>query len=84
MPTGRRGPVRYGVVGLGHIAQVAVLPGFAHARRNSRLTAIVSDDGRKRRVLGRKYRIDKTYSYDEYDACLEQVDACPLYTSPSP
>jgi hypothetical protein len=36
--------VRYAVVGLGHIAQVAVLPAFAHARRNSRLTAIVSGD----------------------------------------
>ena len=28
--------IRYGVVGLGHIAQVAVIPAFAHARRNSR------------------------------------------------
>ena len=28
--------IRYAVVGLGHIAQVAVLPAFAHARRNSR------------------------------------------------
>ena len=36
--------VRYAVVGLGHIAQVAVLPAFAHARRNSRLAALVSDD----------------------------------------
>ena len=27
--------IRYAVVGLGHIAQVAVLPAFAHARRNS-------------------------------------------------
>ena len=36
--------VRYAVVGLGHIAQVAMLPAFAHARRNSRLVAVVSDD----------------------------------------
>jgi predicted dehydrogenase len=70
-----RGPVRYGVVGLGHIAQVAVLPGFAHATRNSRLTAIVSGDRRKRQAIGKKYRIDKAYSYDEYDACLAEVDA---------
>jgi predicted dehydrogenase len=33
--------VRYAVVGLGHIAQVAVLPAFVHARRNSRLVALV-------------------------------------------
>jgi glucose-fructose oxidoreductase len=68
-------PVRYGVVGLGHIAQVAVLPAFRHAARNSRLTALVSGDGQKRRVLGKKYRVPRTYSYDEYDACLSDVDA---------
>ena len=69
------GPIRYGIIGLGHIAQVAMLPAFAHARRNSRLTALVSDDPKKRGLVGRKYRIDKTYGYDDYDACLEEVDA---------
>jgi predicted dehydrogenase len=34
-----RQKIRYAVVGLGHIAQIAVLPAFAHARRNSALTA---------------------------------------------
>ncbi|HEU4693781.1 MAG TPA: Gfo/Idh/MocA family oxidoreductase, partial [Vicinamibacterales bacterium] len=68
-------PVRYAVVGLGHIAQVAVLPAFAHARRNSRLTALVSDDRAKLKALAKKYRVDGTFTYDEYDACLEQVDA---------
>lgn len=67
--------VRYAVVGLGHIAQVAVLPAFAHARRNSRLTALVSDDTTKLRTLSKKYRVESTFSYDDYDACLEQVDA---------
>ena len=71
----QHGRVRYAVVGLGHIAQVAVLPAFAHARRNSHLAALVSDDPRKRRILGQRYRIDQTYSYDDFDACLEQVDA---------
>jgi predicted dehydrogenase len=67
--------VRYAVVGLGHIAQVAVLPAFAHARRNSRLVALVSDDPAKRKAISRMYQLDRTYSYDDYDACLEQVDA---------
>ena len=71
----RRGPVTYGIVGLGHIAQVAVLPAFAHAKRNSRVAALVSDDRTKLRAMARKYRIEQTYSYDDYDACLEQVDA---------
>jgi glucose-fructose oxidoreductase len=67
--------VRYAVVGLGHIAQVAVLPAFKHARRNSRLVALVSDDSTKLKTLARRYDVDQTYSYDEYETCLENVDA---------
>jgi glucose-fructose oxidoreductase len=69
------GTVRYAVVGLGHIAQVAVLPAFAHARRNSRLAALVSDDAAKLRSMSRKYGVRNTFSYDDFDAALEQVDA---------
>ena len=66
--------VRYAVVGLGHIAQVAVLPAFAHARRNSTLAALVSDDAAKRRQLSRRYKVE-AYSYAEFDDCLREVDA---------
>ncbi len=45
-----RGPVPYTVVGLGHIAQVAMLPAFAHARRNSRLADGVSGDRSRPRI----------------------------------
>ena len=69
-----RGPVHYAVVGLGHIAQVAVLPAFAHAR-NSRLVAVVSGDAAKRREIARRYRLDHAFDYGDYEACLEQVDA---------
>jgi len=41
--------VRYGVVGLGQIAQVAVLPAFTQAKRNSTLVSIVTD--RKPRLV---------------------------------
>src|SRR5690606_27888493 len=58
-----------------HIAQAAVLPGFANARRNSRLVALVSDDATKRRELSRRYAIEQTYTYARYDDCLKQVDA---------
>jgi predicted dehydrogenase len=71
----RRGVVRYAIVGLGHIAQVAVLPAFAHAQRNSRVVALVSDDPVKLSILSKRYHIENTYSYDEYDSCLEEVDA---------
>ena len=67
--------VRYAVVGLGHIAQVAVLPAFAHARRNSKLVAIVSGDRTKRREIANRYRVEHAFDYDEYDDCLGLVDA---------
>jgi predicted dehydrogenase len=69
--------VRYAVVGLGHIAQAAVLPAFAHASKNSELVALVSGDDMKRRRLSRRYDVPYTFSYDDYDQCLKsgEVDA---------
>ena len=69
--------IRYAIVGLGHIAQVAVLPAFAHAKKNSQLTALVSDDPAKLKQVGAKYRVPYTYSYDEFDKCLHDghIDA---------
>jgi glucose-fructose oxidoreductase len=67
--------VRYAVVGLGWIAQSAVLPAFKGARRNSELAALVSDDATKLRTLGRKYGALRLYSYEEYQRCLREVDA---------
>jgi glucose-fructose oxidoreductase len=71
----RSGPIRYAVVGLGHIAQAAVLPAFGHARRNSRLAALVSDDARKLEALGKQYGVRNLYGYEAYEQCLETVDA---------
>jgi predicted dehydrogenase len=70
-----RRTIRYAVVGLGHIAQVAVLPAFAHATRNSRLAAVVSGDRAKRREIAKRYGIEQTFTYDEFDECLRVVDA---------
>ncbi len=69
--------IRYGIAGLGHIAQVAVLPAFAHAASNSQLTALVSDDPVKLKQLSARYRVPYTYTYEEYDKCLREghVDA---------
>ena len=70
-------PVRYAVVGLGHLAQVAVMPAFAHAKRNSELTALVSDDPQKLKQLSRRYEVPYCYSYRQYDQCLREgyIDA---------
>src|SRR5262247_2664938 len=73
----KRARIRYAVVGLGHIAQAAVLPAFKHARRNSELTALVSDNARKRDVLCKKYRLRHAASYGEYDDLMRsgEIDA---------
>lgn len=51
--------VRYEVVGLGWFAQVAILPAFAHASRNSELVALFSNDRKKLERLGKKYRVER-------------------------
>ena len=66
--------VRYAVVGLGHIAQVAVLPAFKTARK-SELYALVSGDPEKLRKLGKKYSLEHLYPYEEYSRALSNVDA---------
>jgi predicted dehydrogenase len=72
--------IRYAVVGLGHIAQTAVLPAFKHAE-NSELAAIVTGNRQKDRELSERYRV-KAYTYDDLEAALEkeQVDAVYIAT----
>jgi predicted dehydrogenase len=72
-----RKQVRYAVVGLGHIAQVAVLPAFGNARRNSSLAALVSGDPVKLETLGKKYGVERLCSYGQYDELLNsgEIDA---------
>jgi predicted dehydrogenase len=80
--TARRGstsPVRFAVVGLGHIAQAAVLPAFAHARGKAVLTALVSDEPAKLKALSRRYRVPHTYSYDDYGECLRSGELDAVY-----
>lgn len=69
--------IRYAVVGLGHIAQIAILPAFAQARSNSVLSALVSDDAEKLRKLSRRYGIRHVCGYDEADELFRsgEVDA---------
>jgi len=69
-----KGKVRYAVVGLGHIAQIAVLPAFKSAG-NSELFALVSGDSDKLKKLGKKYRLRHLYSYEDYGRALSNIDA---------
>ena len=71
---GSKRKIRYAVVGLGHIAQVAVLPAFKNAG-NSELVAIVSGDAEKRSKVGRKYKLGQWFSYEDYEKALFVADA---------
>ena len=73
-----RKKVRYAVVGLGHIAQVAVLPAFAHAQ-NSELAALVSDDPEKLEKLGRRYRVKARFAYNRFEEGLRSAGVDAVY-----
>ena len=77
--TGKK--VRYAVVGLGDIAQEAMLPGVKHTG-NSEVTALVTDDPEKARGVGARYGVTATYSYARFDEMLASgtVDAIYLAT----
>jgi predicted dehydrogenase len=74
----RSSKVGFAVVGLGNIAQTAVLPAFRHSRR-TRLVALVSGDKKKATRLAHKFGADSAYSYEEYAACLTNPNVDAVY-----
>ncbi len=66
----------FAVVGLGNIAERAVLPAFKHSKK-TRLVALVSGNEKKARRLAQKFGVSDYYTYDDYALCLShpQVDA---------
>lgn len=73
--------VRYAVVGIGWIAQTALLPGVEHTG-NSEVVAFVSGHEEKAAKVGEKYGVSALYSYEDYDDLLASgtVDAVYLAT----
>jgi predicted dehydrogenase len=74
VPVSKR--IGYAVVGLGSIAEVAVLPAFQNSK-HSKLVAVVSHDGKRARRLGTKFGAKDCFAYEDYDRCLSDpgVDA---------
>jgi len=64
-----KGRIRYGVVGLGWFAQVAILPAFRNSKKNSVLVGLVSGDEEKREELSREYKVP-AYTYEQFDDLL--------------
>ena len=70
--------IRYGVVGLGWIAQSSFLPGIGKTS-NSEVTAIVTGDGVKSREIKDKYDIADSYTYEQFDDLLKSGKVDALY-----
>ncbi|MBP6349445.1 MAG: Gfo/Idh/MocA family oxidoreductase [Candidatus Obscuribacter sp.] len=62
--------VRFAVVGLGHIAQTAVLPAFSQADGNCELTTLISDDGDKLRTLASHYGASHVFDQSRFEEAL--------------
>jgi glucose-fructose oxidoreductase len=82
MANKRMKKIRYAVAGQGYIAQAAVLPAFENAAKNSELVALISDDPAKLRKLAKRYGVERTYDYSEYDKCLRSGDVDAVYIAP--
>lgn len=81
MEANKRRQVRWAVVGLGNIAQVAVLPAFEHAKENAKLVALVSSDHEKLHKLGQKYDVEATGMYDELERIVEDAAVDAVYVA---
>jgi predicted dehydrogenase len=75
-PRSNRSPIRYAVVGGGHISQAAFMPAFEQAD-GSELVALVTGDEVKRTELPRRYDNLTAVRYEQYDELLASgtVDA---------
>ena len=76
--SGHNRKIRYAVVGLGDLAQEAILPEFEHAK-SSELVALVSGDPVKLEALSKKYKVARTYSYEGLEDCLMTGDIDAVY-----
>jgi predicted dehydrogenase len=76
-PSKSAAPLRFAVIGLGHIAQAAVLPAFRHARPQVELAALVSGTKAKLRQLGKRYKVGHLSSYADADKLFDSgaIDA---------
>ncbi len=61
--------IRYAIVGVGDIAQEDMMPGVEHTG-NSEMTALVTSDAFKAKELGKKYDIQATYTYEQFEQAL--------------
>lgn len=71
--------VRFAVIGLGNIAQVAVLPAFEHAQEECELVALISSDEAKRKTLALEYAVPYSGTYDDLERILDEAEVDAAY-----
>lgn len=71
-------PLRFALIGAGHIAQSAVIPAFAAVQRHARLVSILSDDPLKRKQLGTRKGIE-TWTEDQLSEAMAAGGIDALY-----
>ena len=77
--------VGFAVVGLGHIAERAILTAFRHSKK-SRLVALVSGDEAKAKRLARQFGAEDFFSTEDFAFCLShpRVEAVFIATANQP
>ena len=73
--------IRYAVVGLGHIAQDAIIPAFKKTKSNSTLTTIISQHEEKLHHFGNKYKIKNRYLFSNLKEALMSDEFDAIYIS---
>jgi predicted dehydrogenase len=80
MDLGQGKKIRYAIVGVGDIAQEAMLPGVKHTG-NSEVTALVTGDPEKARKVGSKYGVANTYGYEQFAEMLASGNVDAIYVA---
>lgn len=78
MPHSKQAVVRFAVIGLGLFAQTAILPAFANATDNAKLSALITSDADKAAKLSRRYKVP-AYNYEACDQLLASGDIDAVY-----
>jgi glucose-fructose oxidoreductase len=78
MVRSKKPKTRFAVIGLGHFAQTAILPAFAHARDKARLAALVTGDKTKADKFSRKYKAPAC-NYDDLEVALAEHEIDAVY-----
>lgn len=79
MARATRRKIRYALIGLGYITQIAMLPAFRSAARNSTVAALISGDKKKLDKLGREYGVRHLAHYDAFDDLMNSGEVDALY-----